>query len=78
MILLFSGGNKPETRSPADEEPRSRSRVPPEEEGVHQVSRESGGSPREPEQGTHRGAEVTQGTLHWKIICKFATPSMIN
>lgn len=42
---------------------RSRKGVPPEEEGVREVSREPGSRPGEPEQGTHRGAENTQGTL---------------
>ena len=35
-----------------------------QEEGVHQVSREPGGRAGEPEQGTHRGAEKSEGALH--------------
>jgi hypothetical protein len=73
LNLDVIGGNESKARSPADEEPRGRSRVSSEEEGVHQVSRESGGGPREPKQGSHRRTEVTQRTLHWKIICKSST-----
>ena len=40
--------------------------MPPEEEGVHQVSGEPGGCPGEPEQGPDRGAQVSEGALHRK------------
>ena len=43
---------------------RGRPRVPAEEEGVHQVLGEPRRRPGEPEQGTHRGAQVAQGALH--------------
>ena len=41
-----------------------------QKEGVHQVSGEPGCCSGEPEQGTHRRAEVFERTLHWKIVCK--------
>lgn len=42
---------------------RSGEGMPPEEEGVREMSREPGSRPGEPEQGAHRRAENPQGTL---------------
>ena len=52
-----------ETGTEVAEESRSRTRVSSKEEGVHQMSGESSGRPREPKQGPHRRAQVAQGTL---------------
>lgn len=48
------------TGAPAAEEPGSGPGVPAQEEGVHQMSGESSGRAREPEQGLDRGAQIPQ------------------
>ena len=57
------GADAAEARAAAAEEPRGGARVPPQEEGVHQVSGEPRRRPGEPKQGAHRGAQVAQRTL---------------
>ena len=43
-----------------------RPRMPAEEEGVHQMFRESGRRPRKSENGAHRGTQEAERTLLWK------------